>query len=476
MNRATEKGFDRARGTWELLLELELKRGRLRRSLIEALRGAIQGGRLPAGTVLPSSRRLAADLGVSRGVATDAYDQLASEGYLEVKARSAPVVAPVAMAPPPTADPAPRRWRFDFHATTPDVGLFPRRMWVRAVERALRVAPDSALDYGDGRGRVELRIALSSYLARVRGVCVDPGRIVVTQGFGHGLDLLCRVLAESGASTMAMETPSHPELWGTVTRSGLRLVGCPVDSDGLLTDELEMLHADAAVVAPAHQFPTGVVMAPGRRLALVDWAAARDALVIEDDYDAEFRYDRTPVGAVQGLDPERVAHIGTASKTFAPGVRLGWMSLPADLVERVRMRRVLSDSGSPAIDQLALADLLSTGEYERHVVRARHEYRRRRDRLVRTLARKLPRLRFGGAAAGMQLLLQLPAEVDDVAIADAAASRGIAVRAVSPLHLNRSCERGLLLGYGRLSESRIEAAVGALSSVIIEAGASDRVV
>jgi GntR family transcriptional regulator/MocR family aminotransferase len=273
-----------------------------------------------------------------------------------------------------------------------------------------------------------------------------------------------------------METPSHPELWGTVTRSGLRLVGCPVDSDGLLTDELEMLHADAAVVAQAHQFPTGVVMAPGRRLALVDWAAARDALVIEDDYDAEFRYDRTPVGAVQGLDPERVAHIGTASKTFAPGVRLGWMSLPADLVERVRMRWVLSDSGSPAIDQLALADLLSTGEYERHVVRARHEYRRRRDRLVRTLARKLPRLRFGGAAAGMQLLLQLPAEVDDVAIADAAASRGIAVRAVSPLHLNRSCERGLLLGYGRLSESRIEAAVGALSSVIIEAGASDRVV
>ena len=451
------------------MLELELRRGRLRRSLTEALRSAIQEGRLPAATVLPSSRRLAIDLGVSRGVVTDAYDQLASEGYLEVKPRSAPVVAAVAMGPPPTAEPAPRRWRFDFSATTPDVGLFPRRMWTRAVERALRVAPDAALDYGDGRGRIELRMALSSYLARVRGVRVDPGRIVVTQGFGHGLDLLCRVLAESGATTVAMETPSHPELWQTITRSGLRLAACSVDSDGVRTDELEMLDADAAVVAPAHQFPTGVVMAPARRLALVGWAAARNALVIEDDYDAEFRYDRAAVGAVQGLDPERVAHIGTASKTFAPGVRLGWMSLPAELVEQVRVRRVLSDSGTPAIDQLALADLLSTGEYERHVVRARHEYRHRRDRLVRALAKKLPRLQFGGAAAGMQLLLQLPDNVDDVALADAAASRGIGVRALSPLHLNRSSQRGLLLGYGRLSESRIEAAVGALSSVITEA-------
>jgi GntR family transcriptional regulator / MocR family aminotransferase len=457
------------------LLELELRRGRLRRSLTEALRGAIQGGRLPAATVLPSSRRLATDLGVSRGVVTDAYDQLASEGYLEVKPRSAPVVAAVAMGPPPTAEPAPNRWRFDFSATTPDVGLFPRRMWTRAVERALRVAPDSALDYGDGRGRIELRMALSSYLARVRGVRVDSGRIVVTQGFGHGLDLLCRVLAESGATTVAMETPSHPELWQTITRSGLHLAGCSVDRNGLRTDELERLDADAVVVAPAHQFPTGVVMAPARRLALVGWAAARNALVIEDDYDAEFRYDRTPVGAVQGLDPERVAHIGTASKTFAPGLRLGWRSLPAELVEKVRVRRVLSDSGSPTIDQLALADLLSTGEYERHVVRARHAYRHRRDRLVRALARKLPWLEFGGAAAGMQLLLQLPDNVDDVAVADAAASRGIGVRALSPLHLNRSSQRGLLLGYGRLVESRIDAAVGALSSVIIGSVSGDTV-
>jgi GntR family transcriptional regulator/MocR family aminotransferase len=471
MDRATEDIFHGARGAWELLLEVDLRRGRLRRSLTETLRSAIQAGRLSAGTVLPSSRRLASDLGVSRGVVTDAYDQLASEGYLAVNPRFAPVVAPVAMAPPPATEPPPSKWLFDFSATTPDVGLFPRRAWTKAVERVLRVAPDSALDYGDGRGRVELRTALSSYLARVRGVRVDAGRIVITQGFGHGLDLLCRVLAESGATAVAMETPSHPELWATIRQSGLRLVGCHVDADGFRADELSGLDAAAVVVAPAHQFPTGVVMAPARRLALVQWAATNDSLVIEDDYDAEFRYDRTPIGAVQGLDPERVAHIGTASKTLAPGVRLGWMSLPAELVEKVRIRRVLSDSGSPAIDQLALADLLATREYERHVVRARHEYRHRSDRLVRTLARRLPGLVVGGAAAGMQLLLRLPDQVDDVAVADAAASRGISVRALSPLHLVPSCERGLLLGYGRLPGVRVEDAVAALSTVLVEVGA-----
>jgi GntR family transcriptional regulator/MocR family aminotransferase len=409
---------------------------------------------------------LAADLGVSRGVVTDAYDQLVSEGYLEVKPRSAPVVAAVVAGSPPALEAEMPNWRFDFSATTPDVALFPRRAWIRAVERALRQAPDAALDYGDRRGRIEIRTALSAYLARVRGVRADPGRIVVTQGFTQALDLICRVLAARGATTVAMESPSHPELWATVEQSGLRLVGCPVDFDGLRADELSGLDADAVVVAPAHQFPTGVVMAPARRAALVEWAARNGSLVIEDDYDAEFRYDRTPVGAVQGLDPGRVAHVGTASKTLAPGVRLGWVSLPADLVDEVRIRKVLTDSGSPTIDQLAMADLLSTGEYERHVVRARHVYRHRRDRLVRALSMRVPRLKIRGAAAGMQLLLGLSDDVDDVAIADAAASRGIGVRALSPLHLTESHERGLLLGFGRLSDNRIEEGVDALSSVI----------
>jgi GntR family transcriptional regulator/MocR family aminotransferase len=296
-------------------------------------------------------------------------------------------------------------------------------------------------------------------------VRVDPGRIVVTQGFTQALDLLCRVLVATGATTIAMETPSHPGLWATARHSGLEPVGCPVDREGLRTDQLAD-GADAVVVAPAHQFPTGAVLAPARRAALVGWAAERERLIVEDDYDAEFRYDRTPVGALQGLDPGRVAHVGSASKTLAPGVRLGWISAPPDLVDALREHKSAADSGSPAIDQLALADLLARGDYERHVVRARHAYRRRRDRLVAALRSTLPELEIRGTAAGMGLLLMLPDGADDVEIADAASARGIGVSALSLLHLAPSPERGLLIGYGRLPEPSIDKAVATLSAVI----------
>jgi GntR family transcriptional regulator / MocR family aminotransferase len=471
MNRSTDSSSDEARGAWELLLEFEARRGRLRQSLRETLRSAIQEGRLPAGTVLPASRRLAVGLGVSRGVASDAYDQLICEGYLEVKPRSAPVVAAVAAPVPPAPQPAVPAWRFDFTETTPDVTLFPRRAWLRAVQRALASAPDEALDYGDHRGRVELRTALSAYLARVRGVRIDPGRMVITQGFTQALDLLCHVLAASGRSTVAMESPSHPGLWATVRQSGLTLAGCPVDEHGLRTARLPALGADAVVVTPAHQFPSGVVMAPARRAALIEWAARTRGLVIEDDYDAEFRYDRTPIGAVQGLDPSRVAHVGTSAKTFAPGLRLGWISAPAELVGDLQARKSAADSGSPAIDQLALASLLTAGEYERHIARARHAYRRRRDLLLQALTARFPRLRVSGAAAGMQLLLPLPGQTDDAALAQAAAARGVGITALSPLHLARSPDRGLLLGFGRLPEHKIPLAVDALWTVLNENGA-----
>ena len=470
MNRATDHASDEARGAWELLLEFDARRGRLRQSLREALRSAIQEGRLAEGTMLPASRRLAAGLGVSRGVASDVYDQLISEGYLEVTPRSAPVVAAVAAPVPPAPQLAVRRWQFDFTATTPDVALFPRRAWLRAVQRALASAPDEALDYGDHRGRLELRIALSAYLARVRGVRIDPSHMVITQGFTQALDLLCHVLAGSGRSTVAMESPSHPGLWATVRQSGLTLAGCPVDEHGLRTARLPALGADAVVVSPAHQFPTGAVMAPARRAALIEWATRTRGLIIEDDYDAEFRYDRTPIGAVQGLDPRRVAHVGTTSKTFAPGLRLGWISAPADLAGDLQARKSAADSGSPAVDQLALASLLTSGEYERHIVRARHAYRRRRDLLLHALTARFPQLHISGAAAGMQLLLPLPDQTDDTSLADAAAARGIGITALSPLHLARSPDRGLLLGFGRLPEHKIPLAVDALWSVLNETG------
>jgi GntR family transcriptional regulator/MocR family aminotransferase len=452
----------------EVLLEVELRRGRMRRGLREALRVAIQDGRLAAGARLPASRRLAAELGVSRGVVSDAYEQLAAEGYLEVGERFAPVVAAVVAAAPALPEPPPPSWRFDFQAVSPDVGLFPRRAWARAVERALRSAPNAALDYADHRGRPELRAALSAYLARVRGVRIDAGRIIITQGFTQALDLLCRVLAGRGGATLAMETPSHAGLWKTVKRSGLELVGCPVDTSGLRASELADLGADAVVVAPAHQFPTGAVLAPDRRTALIDWAAASGGLIVEDDYDAEFRYDRSAVGAVQGLAPRSVAHVGTASKTLAPGVRLGWISAPPDLIDELCDHKSSTDSGSPAVDQLAFADLLSSGTYERHVVRARRAYRRRRDLLVRALQSQLPDAEIRGAAAGMQLLLILPPTADDVEITNVARTHGIGISALSPLHLTAATEQGILLGYGHLPEPSIPPAAAALAQIVLD--------
>ena len=471
MDRATDGLCDEASGGRELLLDFPARRGRLRSGLREALRAAIQDGRLPASTVLPASRQLAAQLGVSRGVVSDTYDQLACEGYLALTPRSAPVVAVVAAAVPASGEAAAPRWRFDFTATTPDVGLFPRRAWARAVQRAVAAAPDEALDYGDHHGRAELRAALSRYLGRVRGVRADPARIVITQGFTQALDLVCHVLAGSGQTTLVMESPSHPGLWATVRQSGLTLAGCPVDEHGLRAGALAALAADAVVVAPAHQFPTGAVMAPERRLALIQWAQTHGGLVIEDDYDAEFRYDRTPIGALQGLDPSRVAHVGTVSKTLAPGVRLGWITAPASLIEGLVARKSAADSGSPTISQLALADLLSSGEYERHIAAARRAYRRRRDLLVRELAANRPALPVRGAAAGMQLLLQLPSGTDDIALAEAAAAQGINISPLTPLHLAPSRHRGLLVGFGRLPEHNIPAAAGALASVLAETGA-----
>jgi GntR family transcriptional regulator/MocR family aminotransferase len=339
------------------------------------------------------------------------------------------------------------------------------------VHNAAASISDAGLDYGDYHGRAELRKALTSYLGRVRGVRADPGRIVITQGFTQALDLLCHVLAGRGRTTIAMESPSHPGLWATARQSGTTLAGCVVDEHGLRVDKLADLGAEAVVTAPAHQFPTGAVMSPQRRQSLIRWVQAFDGVVIEDDYDAEFRYDRTPIGAIQGLDPSRVVHVGTVSKTLAPGVRLGWITAPADLIEELVARKSAADSGSPAIDQLALADLISSGKYERHIAATRRVYRRRRDLLVRKLAASLPALPVCGAAAGMQLLLPLGSDIDDVALAQAAAAHGINISPLTPLHLAPSSERGLLVGFGRLSEHKIPAAASALASVLTETGA-----
>jgi GntR family transcriptional regulator/MocR family aminotransferase len=470
MQTLSEPVVDEATGARDLLVQIELRRGSLRRNLGQALREAIQEGRLAPGTRLPSSRRLAGDLQVSRGVVADTYDQLTAEGYLAMFPRQAPQVVGVGAAPPLPDEPARPSWAVDFIATTPDVELFPRRAWIRALERALRDAPNEALDYGDHRGRIELRRALSAYLGRVRGVRIEPERMVISQGFTQGLDLVSRVLRARGAKSIAFESPSPPVGWATPLAAGLRLESVPVDGDGVRTDGLDALTSAAIVLTPAHQFPTGAVLAPERRAELVAWANRADRLIVEDDYDAEFRYDRNAIGAMQGLDPCRVIHIGTASKTLAPGIRLGWMSLPDTLIDEVRAMKENLDGGSPALEQLALAELIASGDYDRHVARARQVYRQRRDALTTSLGRHLPGLRVEGAAAGLHVLLRLPETADDVAIQAAAAASGIGVNALSTRYLVGPPERGLVLGYSRLSVERIEPAVLVLAACLAEAG------
>ena len=254
-------------------------------------------------------------------------------------------------------EPARPTWAIDFIATTPDVELFPRRAWIRATERALRDAPNDALDYGDHRGRIELRRALSEYLGRVRGVRIEPERMAITQGFTQALDLVSRVLRARGATTIAFESPSQPTAGSRRRRPvcGWRASRSTTTACGR-TCWTPCPPRRSSSPRPTSSRPAPC-MAPERRAELVTWANRANRLIIEDDYDAEFRYDRNGIGAIQGLDPCRVIHIGTASKTLAPGIRLGWMSLPDELVDEIRAAKAAQDSGSPAIEQLALAEL-----------------------------------------------------------------------------------------------------------------------
>jgi GntR family transcriptional regulator / MocR family aminotransferase len=445
----------------------------LRRQLAGELRDAIRAGRLRTGVRLPASRALAAQLGVSRGVVTDAYEQLTAEGWLAARRGAGTVVAAEPVSDPPRAE-APRRAavRFDFTATTPDVSLFPRRQWARAVARAAAEAPDAELDYGSGFGSLALREALAGYLGRVRATAAGPGAIVVCAGYGQAMRLIFSVLAGRGARRVALEDPSLSDHWDAAARAGIEPVPVALDGEGLRVDVLEAADADAVVVTPSHQFPTGAVMGPERRHALLAWAHERGRLIVEDDYDAEFRYDRRPLAALQGLDPARVVYVGTASKVLAPALRLGWILAPAALAPALAVEKLAADSGSPALDQLALAHLIASGEHDRHLRRVRRTYAQRRDRLVAALARAVPEGRIEGAAAGLHLVLALPVALDPTALRRAAAGHGVVVEDIAERRRAPSADGAtrLVLGYGRVPTAGVEAAATALAAALRDAG------
>ncbi|MEV0156281.1 PLP-dependent aminotransferase family protein [Micromonospora sp. NPDC050686] len=442
----------------------------LHRQIAASIRDSIRAGRLRLGTSLPPTRTIAADLGVSRGVVVEAYQQLAAEGYLTSRAGG---YTQVAVEPVPT--PVDRRAgdrpaaRIDFGYGRTDVSSFPRAAWLRSVRTVLTTTPNERFAYLGGRGVPELHAALTDYLNRVRGTSARPENVVICNGYGQGVALLIQVLAARGARRLAVEDPSpDDDARPVAAAAGLEVIGIPVGPDGILVEKLEQTDADAVVLTPSHQWPTGGVLSAAARARVIDWARRRRAVVIEDDYDAEYRYDRSPIGAMQGLSPDTVVYCGTASKTLAPGLRLGWLLAPSHLVNDIAAAKVLADRGSPVIDQLTFADFLTRGEFDRHLRRMRPVYRRRRDALLAALRTQLPELKPVGVAAGQHVVTWLPHDLDEATVVAAAARHGLVVHGVSQYRLSPAGHGGLIFGYATLTERAITDGVEALADAIAE--------
>ncbi|MFI9174037.1 MocR-like pyridoxine biosynthesis transcription factor PdxR [Streptomyces lincolnensis] len=440
----------------------------LRRGLTDALREAVRTGRLAPGTRLPSSRALAVDLGIARNTVADAYADLVAEGWLTARQGSGTRVAHRTVVPPsgtPHARRESTRPAYDLRPGTPDLAAFPRAEWLKATRRALTAAPNEAFGYGDPRGRVELRTALADYLARARGVRTDPDRILVTSGFRHGLRILGTVLRAHRTRSVAVESYGLVFHEQQLTAAGLRTAPLPFDDLGTnvagLTDE------GAVLLTPAHQFPMGLPLHRDRRAALVEWARRTGGLVLEDDYDGEFRYDRQPVGALQGLDPDHVVYLGTASKSLAPGLRLAWMVLPPALVEAAADAKGGGETCG-VLDQLTLAEFLTSGAYDRHVRASRLRYRRRRDALVAALATRAPEVHVTGIAAGLHAVLSLPPGTEQTVV-QAAAWQGLALHGLSYFR-HPSATTGptdaLVVGYGTPPDHAWAGALEALCRVL----------
>jgi GntR family transcriptional regulator/MocR family aminotransferase len=444
---------------------------------VDGLRTAIMAGRLPAGTRLPATRVLAGDLGVSRGVVVQAYQRLLDEGLVQARTGAGTMVA-ASIAPPAPARstgrtatgtlrlPLPARPGIDIDLSpgVPDLSAFPRAAWLRAERAVLAGVSGADLGYGDPAGAPRLRRELAAWLARTRGVRAQPDDIIVVGGVAQALALLAQTLRAAGTEAVAVEDPGSRGARDQLAHWGVRTAGVPVDDQGVRVAELAATGLDVAVLTPAHQFPTGVVLSPARRQDLLGWAA-RGGLVIEDDYDAEHRYDRAPVAALQASAPDRVAYTGSTSKSLAPGMRLGWLIAPRGRQPDLLAAKHASDLGNPALPQLVLARLLASGDYDRHLRAVRIRQRRRRDALLAGLREHLPEARVEGVAAGLHLLVTMPGTVTDTELVERIAATGVLVHPLS-WHRHRPGPPGLVLGYAANPPDRLRTAAARLGPVV----------
>ncbi|MEY9890648.1 GntR family transcriptional regulator/MocR family aminotransferase [Catenulispora sp. MAP5-51] len=459
----------------DLHLDLTAAGPAKRRAALEAaLREAIRDGSLRPGVPLPSSRGLAEQLGLSRGTVTSAYGQLVDEGFLTSRPGSGTAVADVRDPKPPAASPhrfAAVRPEHDLRPGSPDLAAFPLRGWTAATRRVLAAARPELFGAGDPQGRFELRAALADYLGRTRGVQTSADRVVITSGYHHSVQLVARVLRSQGAKTVAWEDPGHAVFRGLVAGAGLslRVRPLPVDEGGAVVEALT--DESAVFLTPAHQYPTGVPLDPARRRAVVEWARARGALVIEDDYDGEFRYDRRPVGAMQPVATCEVVYCGSVSKTLGPGLCLGWLALPSRLVEAFVRAKLETEPFGESVGQAVLADFVSSHAYDRHVRAARLRYGRRRERLLAVLE-EFPGLTAHGVPAGLHVLVTLPAGgPGESEIRAAGEARGVAVRGLAELYQDPDeARQGLLIGYAGPAERAYPAALEALAGTLRAVG------
>lgn len=451
-------------------LEVAFKPGiPLHRQLEDTVRSAIRSGRLAAGSALPPSRDLADQLGISRGVVVRSYSQLTAEGYLTARRGAATRVALI------TAGTVPHRrqveppgfFRYELRPGTPDFHQFPRARWKAALLRALNKVPDMELSYASHCGMAELRNAAAGYLARVRGVVVESDQVVVCCAASHALTVLWQVLRARGARKVAVEDPGWRWQRYTAEQAGLATVPVRVDAGGMMVSELAATDVDAVVITPAHHYPTGVIMTAPRRAALIAWARQRGATIIEDDYDAEFRFGRDPVSSLQGMAPDLVAIVSTTSKTLAPALRLAWMIPPAHLMDDVENVMRATGITPPTVDQLAMATFIEDGALDRHLRSMRRRYSTKRDVLVGALGTYLPGARVSGTAAGLHLLAWLPGGADERGTAARARQAGVGLH-----ELHRHCTScapsppALLLGFAYPTESDLVAATKLIADAL----------